>query len=209
VTEDERALLSWGSAVRVVDPEDRWDKDALDEVVFWPRTMWIDPGVVSGVAVVWFDPKAVLARKPISKCVLAWWCGELRGDERVQIARFHAMALSLGHGDPDWSPGLVVGAESFDVRRLDRSAAFLSPVRIAHTLDFLFWRRETVMQWQTPSDAKVTMTDARLKVWNMYTKGPDHQRDATRHCLLWLRKLSGGGVENFTKTHGDAEEWWE
>lgn len=39
---------------------------------------------------------------------------------------------------------------------------------------------------QTPSEAKTFVTDEKLKAMDMWTRGVDHPRDATRHLMLWL-----------------------
>lgn len=41
---------------------------------------------------------------------------------------------------------------------------------------------------QSPSDAKGTITDKRLKLWGLWYPGEPHRNDAMRHLLLWLRK---------------------
>jgi hypothetical protein len=40
------------------------------------------------------------------------------------------------------------------------------------------------VDFQSPSDAMNFITDDKLKRLGLYTKGPDHARDATRHLLL-------------------------
>jgi hypothetical protein len=39
---------------------------------------------------------------------------------------------------------------------------------------------------QSPSEAKMFATDAKLRALGMWTKGVDHPRDATRHLVLFL-----------------------
>lgn len=39
---------------------------------------------------------------------------------------------------------------------------------------------------QSPSEAKMFATDAKLRALGMWTKGVDHPRDATRHLVLYL-----------------------
>src|SRR5690606_38343579 len=68
--------------IHVLDQEDRWNHNMEDEYLYWPRVLWIDPGVVSGVAVVWFDPKALLIDdQKTAKVVLAYSELFLHGDE--------------------------------------------------------------------------------------------------------------------------------
>lgn len=87
-------------------------------------------------------------------------------------------------------PEAAVVIEDFilNVRRRDRD--LLSPVRITSKITFLLWKNRRTWTKQSPSDAKNTCSDERLKKWGMYQRhgGLEHARDADRHALLLLRK---------------------
>lgn len=192
----------------VRDSSDRWDSSSVDELQFWPRVMWMDPGVISGVAVVWFDPRALLIeQKKMPRCILAWWETYLGGPENRQIDEF----LSLGRQLDDGKPGLALGVESWTMRKFDQSSDFLAPVRLRSKLEYAvpLWSPGRRIAAQSPSDALTTMTDERLKLLNMFTPGPDHIRDATRHCLLWIRKMRIAGWSGFRSWHGWDRAWAE
>jgi hypothetical protein len=50
-----------------------------------------------------------------------------------------------------------------------------------------------VSAWQTPSLAKTTVTDKRLKKLGLWVPGRDHERDALRHLVLYMRQTSSRG----------------
>lgn len=203
--------------VVILDPEERWDATKEDEFLWWPRVQWIDPGVVSGLAVVWFDPKAVFEDKPIGRTILAYSEMFLSGPEEGingQVNRFIRTRRSL-----DLHPGLATGCESFVIRQFNQDWEFLAPVRIrAAITDRMAMTKphfsDTVgdgvqLHVQTPSDAISAFTNDRLKTLQMYTPGPDHLNDAKRHCLLWIRKLRQRGRAFFEEVHGNEPGWWD
>lgn len=193
----------------ILDREDRW-QDNEDEYLWWPRILWIDPGVVSGVACVWFDPKTLVSGAPLRKSVLAWHETFLYGPEsgrNGQVNRFLRMRHLLAS-----ETGLATGVERFTLMRIEQSPAYLSPVRIRAAIEFgMSMQRnpEERIAVQSPGDAMTTFTDARLKSLEMYTPGPDHIRDGTRHCLLHIRKIGSHGREAIEASHGIEEGWWD
>lgn len=154
----------------------------------------VDPGGSTGICTVWYWA-AGLAQKnvPLQKCLLAWQAECLHGSENEQtlaILRWFANR-SFGQDKAD----MVI--EDFILRSAIKGRELLSPVRIGHKIDYQLWRGLKVASgerlqfepyWQSPGDAKSVMTDERLKIMAMYTPGPDHARDATRHAIMWLRK---------------------
>lgn len=205
--------------IQILDADGRWDTKNEDEYLWWPRVHWIDPGTVSGVATIWFDPHALFIEgAKTAKVVLAYAEEFLHGPENGrlgQVDRFLRMRELL-----DQETGLATGCESFVPRRLDQSEEFLSPVRIRAALDYQMSRirphgAELIgsgvpLYVQSPSDAMNAFTNARLKDLRMFRPGPDHVNDAKRHCLLWIRRLKQKerGIEFFKATHGNEEGWW-
>jgi hypothetical protein len=195
-----------------IDSEGRWDHANEDEFLWWPRVLWIDPGTVSGVAVVWFDPIAVFSGQTTAKTVLAYSEMFLSGPENGpngQINRFLRLRRALNQ-----EIGLASGVESFVIRQFNQDDEFLSPVRIRAGIESrTSMMREgsdedpPVIHTQTPSDAMNAFTNDRLAALQMYTPGPDHVNDAKRHALLWIRKLRNRGVEFFYNAHGREEGW--
>lgn len=182
-----------------------WDEECIDEALWWPRVLWFDPGKVTGWCVVWFDPGVILDRSvPLQSGLLAWKAGFLAGPENVQARVMRQMVKVIG------GPGLCVGAESFVIRQMNMSHEFLSPVRLNARLEFLLddgvqeqdgEKRRRFLHFQTPADAKSTLTDGRLRALRMYTPGPEHARDATRHAVLHVRKMRVAGREVLENRH--------
>jgi hypothetical protein len=89
-------------------------------------------------------------------------------------------------------PGITdVVIEDFVLRERTKDRSLLSPVRITFGLEHELWMSPDnfFTTKQQPSDAKSTVTDDRLKRWGMWTVGQQHARDATRHLILFLRKV--------------------
>ncbi len=206
--------------ITVLDQEGRWNRANEDEWTWWPRVLWIDPGVVSGVAVVWFDPKALLVDDlKTAKVVLAYSEMFLHGDEygpTGQVGTYLKLREKL-----DEEVGLATGCESFRVLRLDSSEEFVAPIRIRSAIQQqmsilrpLGWQKGDrfgiPLFTQSPSDAINAFTNDRLKALRMYTPGPDHVNDAKRHTLLWIRRLKANRdpMAAFRAAHGYESGWF-
>lgn len=205
--------------INLLDTEGRWNANNEDEFLWWPRVLWIDPGVVSGVAVVWFDPQALLIDQlKTAKVLLAYSEVFLHGPEYGiggQIDRFLKLRAKLGE-----EPGLAVGCESFTVLQPNQSEDFLSPVRIRAGIDMELSKTRPLgadkigqgvpLLTQSPVDAKSAFNNSRLQALRMYTEGPDHVNDAKRHDLLHVRRLKAhkDPMENFKLLHGYEEGWF-
>lgn len=161
----------------------------------------IDPGGVTGIATVWFfeewmrDPA-----RSLSQCLLAWEAESLQGTENYQTLLALRWIANRTH---EVRHDLAI--EDFVLRTGSPDRQVLSPVRITAKLEWQLWRgiktvgggkRTFIPSKQSPSDAKGAVNDARLRAMAMYTPGPDHARDATRHCVLWLRKWRAALLNN-------------
>lgn len=163
----------------------------------------VDPGVTTGVAI------ATLQRKKIGSLADVFVeMGQLsygfsgngldiiesasaeEGEAKVAAEIAQLVRTAVLHGSR-----VVLVIEDFVVRRFDSSREFLSPVRItARIQQELF--NDTICQgvtvaMQSPSDAKQTCTDERMKKWGIQPKTHKdrHGLDAARHCVLFIRKL--------------------
>lgn len=163
----------------------------------------VDPGVTTGVAI------ATLQRKEIGSLADVFVeMGQLsygfsgngfdiiesasaeEGEAKVAAEIAQLVRTAVLHGSR-----VVLVIEDFVVRRFDSSREFLSPVRItARIQQELF--NDTICQgvtvaMQSPSDAKQTCTDERMKKWGIQPKTHKdrHGLDAARHCVLFIRKL--------------------
>lgn len=205
---------------KVIDVEGRWNTDNEDEFLWWPRIMWIDPGVTSGLCVLWFDPVALLDGQPTRRCILAVTDMYLHGPE--EGINGQANQFMRIHRGLNQQPGLAAGSESFIPLQLNQSWEFYSPQRIAAMIRFGLSLRDPApwdeehehprglpLHMQSSSDALNAFKNSRLQEMGLYTPGPDHINDAKRHALLWMRKLAAGSREQLESLHGHEEGWWE
>jgi hypothetical protein len=100
----------------------------------------------------------------------------------------------------DLGPPVVV-IEDFGLRGDKNSTdrALLSSARIASNLEALIWKSaEEGMEWLhmpwfiSPSVAKSTVTDDRLKRWGLWERGRPHSRDAWRLFAAYARSRQDG-----------------
>jgi hypothetical protein len=98
----------------------------------------------------------------------------------------------------------LVCFEDFILLRLGSDRALLSPVRLTAAY------RDRMREFRYPflrtssSDAKRTITDQRLRNWNLYVSGPDHMRDAARQAIMGARKWAGNELGQFRRW---VEQW--
>lgn len=163
----------------------------------------IDPGVTTGVAVASLRGKEVgsLADVFLEMGQLSYGfsgngtdiiasASQEEGEAKVATEIAKLVRTAVLHGSR-----VVLVIEDFVVRRFDSSREFLSPVRItARIQQELF--NDTICEgvtvvMQSPSDAKQTCTNERMKKWGIQPKTHKdrHGLDAARHCVLFIRKL--------------------
>lgn len=197
--------------------ETRWEPENEDEHTFWPRTLWFDPGLSTGVTILWLDPVLLFRSDspPVPRCVMAWWSYQLSGGRNSQVFQACELVKAIGGRS-----GLLIGVEDFILRTSNQSRTALEPVRWTHSFEYALWRglreydgevRRRSYVIQSPGDAKHRFTDDRLKMHELYTPGPDHIRDSTRHALLWLVRLRSEENKHpgfFQKMHGREEDWY-
>lgn len=172
----------------------RLSADEDEDITQYSSITAVDPGGSTGICTIWYCAEELGDSSiPLQQSLLAWESACLYGRENeqtLQILKWFA-SRSTGADTAD----MVI--EDFVLRTAIKGRELLSPVRIGHKIDYQLWRGLKVASgkrvqfepyWQSPSDAKSVMTDQRLKIMSMYTPGPDHARDATRHAVMWLRK---------------------
>lgn len=163
----------------------------------------VDPGVTTGVAIATLQRKEIgsLADVFVEMGQLSYGfsgngfdiiesASDEEGEAKVATEIAQLVRTAVLHGSR-----VVLVIEDFVVRRFDSSREFLSPVRItARIQQELF--NDTICQgvtvaMQSPSDAKQTCTDERMKKWGIQPKTHKdrHGLDAARHCVLFIRKL--------------------
>ena len=183
--------------VKVIDPE-----DIPSEV----QVLALDPGGTTGWTILTCDPIALLPEGPsVLKSVQRWYigqvdCGSTKGNlgnspyTGISTAGESAGAAVLGRLARNW-PGAAIVVESFILRQFSKDQDLLSPQRITAKFEQYLWLDGRSYFTQSPSEAKTSATDERLKTWGFYTSegGLRHARDATRHGLTFLRRASQPG----------------
>lgn len=167
------------------------------------RIMAVDPGVITGIAVLWIDAD--------TGEIIAWAESLITHEERKMVWDLIELLRTLADFGRVW---IVV--EDFAVDMVNMSKDFLSPVRVGRAFAALAEALELGLlgapvfgaiediSWQGRG-RKADYNDARLKVLGFYTPGPDHRRDATRHALVRWKRLKQALPANVT-TRAD---WWE
>lgn len=163
------------------------------------RVVAFDPGGTTGWATVEVDLARVAAAGlsvGLGSLGARWKTGSIRGgsgggdaEASVRVGREMAdvVARFLGSG------GVVV-VEDFvlDRGRSSGRRDLLAPVRLTTALRVWLavdgWDGRVVLQM--PADAKAAVTNDRLRAWGAWVKGSDHERDAMRHALLYLRRAA-------------------
>lgn len=86
--------------------------------------------------------------------------------------------------------------EDFIIRKMNTTREFLAPVRVtAGIVQEIYHEAPSLVgkiAYQTPADAKSVCTDERMDRWGyqIETQKDRHSRDADRHGILFLRRLS-------------------
>lgn len=171
-----------------------------------------DPGGTTGWALMQASIDQIVAKEvPAHMAVSRWYqgqldCGANSGNaadsgtsdgqsfgisESGEAAGVALMENMIESSFKTWGPPAVV-IEDFILRTQNKSRDALSPVRLTAALDQLLWDSGIAKSFkQQPSEAKTAVPDARLQLWNMFygTRQDRHGVDATRHALLFIRKM--------------------
>lgn len=164
-TEQQEAEEIWGG------------EDSPDQYI----CLAIDPGGTTGWAVMGVHPDAVTsgdASIQIHPNIEFWTAGQVVGDEDEQVD----FLLSLIESWP--SARLVI--EDFILRKSSQGRELLAPVRITAALKWAI--RPRYFNFQQPGLAMSTLTDDRQRAAGLWIPGQEHARDATKHCVTYLRR---------------------
>lgn len=113
----------------------------------------------------------------------------------MNVARkVHEEMVFDGDEDEGWpADEFVFVLESFSLRMLSMDTNLLAPVRVLDRLVDRLWTAGSRVPvfYQSPSDAKNSVSNERLKRWHMYDPSSgEHARDADRHAILFLRRFA-------------------
>lgn len=153
--------------------------------------MAVDPGGTTGVAATYFNKrptiKETLQNLPNFKTAEVSGGWEAQGEELAQMwARFR-MRANVEHSIA--LPDIHLVCEDFVLRRREAGGATGNLTSIWVMAGFIGAAGWPEVAYQQASQAKSFATNDRLKLWDIYTVGSEHKRDATRHMALRINKL--------------------
>jgi hypothetical protein len=153
-----------------------------DEALCDPVVVALDPGTTTGWCVLQVHPDSITdAECSILDNVLHRAQGQIAGP-------LHECKNEIIELVDAWPTAAIV-TEDFILRIRDAKRETLDPVRINEVLEWALLNDGRRLWYQQPADAKKVVDNDRLKRWGFYDPdGNEHQRDATRHALLFLRK---------------------
>lgn len=173
--------------------EDVWGHESdPDQYV----VMAIDPGVTTGWSVMGVHPDAVTSGDPAVRLlsnIEFWVAGQIDGDEDEQADFLVDLAAA-------WPSARLV-IEDFILRKMTMGRELLSPVRITAKVEFAVRPRYFVKQ--SSSLAMSTVTDERQKMWKLWIPGKEHARDATKHCVTFLKRQRERAIKAAGATSGE------
>ena len=178
------------------------------ELVTAPTVISIDPGGTTGWSRMVVHPEALVDPEiPILTNILDRANGQVRAipatpngkaPKALNLALEERRCIKTLVSDvlyPWYGAALVI--EDFLLRKKVMDRELLSPVRLCAALELAaeYEGFSMTLHRQSPSEAKTTATDARLKDWGLYSRagGMQHARDADRHSITFLRRAKARG----------------
>jgi hypothetical protein len=147
-------------------------------------SMGIDGGGTTGWGIIGVERASIFGQAKSQ--IRQFEHGQVTGSYTQQVLTL--MQIIKTYHNPYYSLALAV--ESFSPRKPITSEEFFSPLQINARLQFLVDTHEikSPLFYQTPSMAMENAPDKRLKRWGLYTPGPDHIKDGTRHAITFIRR---------------------
>lgn len=155
-------------------------------------TVWADPGDNTGWSIHRAPIDLLLREGQVGAMrQVKWSTGQFNtGSTSANVDRFLDLCRAAYEQILDEDDVFAIGSESFTLRMLSTEPSLLEPVRFNAVLDDRLRGTGMWAERQSPSEAKNTVTDQRLKLWGVHKPGADHARDAQRHGLLFLRRFA-------------------
>lgn len=189
------SAVQYGSSTPRIRPD--WAHEPSSDRRLWIEA--IDPGETTGVCLIAIPYDSIFGDAP--RAILHREAIELHGTMQWQVSNACWIARSLCARTVD-EPTLIV-CEDFDLggNRLQGCASEADvaiPIRWAAALQYAVecgHADKSMLMFQSRTMAFGTATDERLKAWGMWDKGSDHKRDATRHGIVAIRRISSGSID--------------
>jgi hypothetical protein len=160
------------------------------DLITEPVVISVDPGGTTGWSIMCVHPEALSVKDvPILSNIRHWAHGQISTENSLQGERkcVHTLLQII----EVW-PGALVVIEDFILMKKSMGRELLSPVRITAALEYALqeigWKNFT----RQGREALTEANDDRMKRWGLYKRagGQEHARDADRHSIVKLRKLS-------------------
>lgn len=151
-----------------------------------------DPGVATGWSIIRVPAELLVALGMVQSIRhMKSRCGEFVGGS-VSASVDRALELCRQTYDKLCEPGdgFAIVTEGFTLRMMSMDPSLLEPVRFNAILHDRLRGTGMGAVEQSPSDAKKSVSDERLKLWGLWRPGPDHMRDGLRHGLLFCRRYA-------------------
>jgi hypothetical protein len=123
-----------------------------------------------------------------------WWrVGQFRSGGTSESVDSYLALCRAAWEKAEEGDVVVIGYEGFSLMMSSRDDALLEPERFGAVLRDRLRGTEVEPIRQMPSE-RIVITDERLRLWGLWTPGPDHPRDALKHALVFLRRFVGSAV---------------
>lgn len=156
----------------------------------WLPLVAVDPGGTTGIVALRVPREEIFgepaeAGSLYERLVIVGY-SQVPEDQAVTAVAQECRVIQAPYAEPFTLPLIL---ESFALRTKVTSRDVLAPARVNAAIEQELAGNEMVRIYQqSPSEAKGTVTDERLRRWGLYRKGSPHARDALRHAVYFCRK---------------------
>jgi hypothetical protein len=164
---------------------------AVDDGLSGPAlvVVWADPGVTTGWCVLRVPIERLLLWGQVGSRRWLWWkVGQFRTSGTSASVDSYLALCRAAWGKAGEEDVVVIGYEGFSLAMQSRDPDLLEPVRFGAVLEDRLRGTGVVPEKQMPGERSV-ITDARLRLWDLWVPGPDHPRDALKHGLAFFRRF--------------------
>ena len=157
----------------------------------------VDPGEGTGIVLLTVDYSQVFQDDPYNGVNVIWY-EEITGPENEQADKVVGLAMYLLFNRGVRRVPVLL--EDFSLRKFTRDPALLAPVRLNAMIEYGIHRELhdpaiSAPVFKQPSElAMQTITDQRLKDYDLYATGQKNARMAMAHALTFLRRARDKAV---------------
>lgn len=152
--------------------------------------VWADPGITTGWCVLRVPIVVLLELGQVGATRWLWWkVGQFKYAATGASVDSYLSLCRAAWEKAEECDIVVLGCEGFSLGMLSRDVSLLEPVRFLAVLVDRLRGTGVGVEVQMPGERSV-ITDARLRLWDLWVPGPDHPRDALKHALVFLRRFA-------------------